>query len=82
MPHISVKMWPGRSEEQKRAMVDRIVDAIKETTGAPDDYITVSVEEISSSAWPKEVFKPEIADQADKLYKKPGYGYTKEEMGG
>lgn len=82
MPHVSVKMWPGRSEEQKQKMVDRIVEAVKESTGAPEDYITVSVEEIPSSVWPKKVYKPEIVDNADKLYKKPGYGYSKEELEG
>lgn len=80
MPHISVKMWPGRSEAQKKAMVDKIVSAVKESTGAPDDYITVSIEEIPSSVWPKEVYKPEIMDKADRLYKKPGYGYSDEEL--
>lgn len=82
MPHVSVKMWLGRTEEQKRALADRIVSAVRETLGASDNSITVSIEEIEPSAWPKAVYKPEIVDKADKLYKKPGYGYSKEELEG
>jgi len=82
MPHISVKMWPGRSEAQKQALTEKLVEAVKETLGGSEDYITVAIEEIDSSAWPKAVYKPEIVDKADKLYKKPGYGYSKEELEG
>lgn len=82
MPHINIKMWPGRTEEQKQKLTDKVINAVKEATGAPDDYITVAIEEISSSEWAKKVYKPEIADKADKLYKKPGYGYTDEELNG
>lgn len=80
MPHVSVKLWPGRTEEQKRALADRIVEAVKDTMGATDDYITVAIEDVPAAVWPKVVYKPEIADKPDKLYKKPGYGYSKEEM--
>lgn len=80
MPHVTVKLWPGRTEEQKRALTGRIVEAVKDTMGATDDYITVAIEDVPAAAWPKAVYKPEIADKLDKLYKKPGYGYSKEEM--
>jgi hypothetical protein len=42
----------------------------------------VSIEEISPSEWPTAVYKPEIADKLDKLYKKPGYGYSEKELDG
>ena len=81
MPHVIVKLWPGRSEEQKRAMAAKVTAVIKETLGATDDYISVGVEEITSGEWPKAVYKPDIVDKADTLYKKPGYGYSDEELG-
>jgi len=31
MPHIIVKLWPGRSEDQKKQMTDKIVKVIKNT---------------------------------------------------
>ena len=82
MPHVLVKLWPGRTEEQKRALTAGIVDALKETMGASDDYITVGIEEVPAADWPRQVYKPEIADKRDRLYKKPGYGYSQEELNG
>ncbi len=82
MPHIQVKLWPGRTEEQKRALTEKIVAAVKETMGASEDYITVGIEEVPASEWPKAVYKPEIADKLDQLYKKPGYGYSPDELNG
>ena len=82
MPHVQVKLWPGRSEEQKKALAEKIVAAVKETMGATDDYITVGIEDVPSSEGPYKVYKPEIHDKIDKLYKKPGYFYTDEEMRG
>ena len=58
----------------------RIVEAVKDTMGASDDYITVAIQDVPADQWPKAVYKPEIADQIDRLYKKPNYFYTKEEM--
>lgn len=81
MPHIAIKMWPGRSEQQKQELADRLAAVVRETTGAPDSYITVTIEDVDAAVWPRQVFKPDIAEKADKLYKKPGYGYTDEEMG-
>jgi len=28
MPHIIVKLWPGRTEEQKRQLAEKIVEKI------------------------------------------------------
>lgn len=81
MPHVNVKLWPGRSEDQKRELTERIVAALKDTMDASESYITVAIEDVPSDVWPKQVYKPEILDKQDKLYKKPGYGYTDEELG-
>jgi len=81
MPHVAVKMWTGRSEEQKKLLADRLYQVMKETTGAPDAYITVSIEDFDPAEWPKAVYKPELIDKADTLYHKPGYGYSDEELG-
>ncbi|KUP04083.1 4-oxalocrotonate tautomerase, partial [Bacillus coahuilensis p1.1.43] len=39
MPYVTVKMLEGRSEEQKRAMVEKVTEAVSETSGAPKDKI-------------------------------------------
>ena len=81
MPHIVVKLWPGRSEEQKQALAHRVTEAVMETMDASEASVSVAMEEISPAEWPQAVYKPEIHDQWEALYKKPGYGYTDEELG-
>ncbi len=47
MPYITVKMLEGRSEEQKRALVEKVTEAVSETTGAPEEKIVVFIEEMT-----------------------------------
>ncbi|KUP04964.1 4-oxalocrotonate tautomerase [Bacillus coahuilensis m2-6] len=47
MPYVTVKMLEGRSEEQKQAMVEKVTEAVSETSGAPKDKIVVFIEEMS-----------------------------------
>lgn len=73
MPHIIIKMYPGRTEEQKRNLVDRITRAVIDTINAPEASISVGVEEILPELWEEEVKGPDILGKKDTLYKKPGY---------
>ncbi|MFA5014340.1 MAG: tautomerase family protein [Actinomycetota bacterium] len=73
MPHIIVKLWPGRSEDQKKQMTDKIVKIIKNTTGAPESSISMAIEEVPKEKWNEEVYKPDIIEKEHLLYKKPGY---------
>ena len=73
MPHIIVKLWPGRSEEQKIALAEKMVEAMKETMGIEDRSISIAYEEIAKENWTEEVYKPDIMAKENLLYKKPGY---------
>lgn len=75
MPHISIKLWPGRSEEEKRELVCRIVKDVMETIHTLETSISVSIEEVPPEQWGEKVYQPEIIGKADTLYKKPGYSY-------
>lgn len=72
MPHISVKMLKGRTEEQKKAAADKLTAALCEALGCGDGHITVSIEDYTPQEW-QEVFAEDIAGKSDKLYKKPTY---------
>jgi 4-oxalocrotonate tautomerase len=74
MPHVSVKLWPGKSEEQKQRLADKIAQDIIDILGSSDASISVAIEDIDSEAWPDAVYEPDIVQKFDKLYKKPGYG--------
>ena len=73
MPHVIVKMYPGRTEEQKRRLTEAIVKDVVATTQAGESSVSVAIEEISPEEWTEKVYKPDILDKQDKLYKKPGY---------
>lgn len=49
MPYVTVKMLEGRSEEQKKAMVEKVTAAVSETSGAPKENIVVFIEEMSKN---------------------------------
>ena len=76
MPHVIVRLWPGRTEEQKHALADRITDALKETVNASDSSISIAIEEIPEQEWKNKVYDPEIMAGKDMLYKLPGYKMT------
>ena len=73
MPHVSVKLWPGRSEEDKKRLAEAITDDVVRITGSSPASVSVSIEDVPSDQWKARVYDPEIRDKADILYKKPGY---------
>ncbi len=46
MPLVNVHMAPGRSPEQKRALMTAITDAVEEHLGAPRDSVRVWITEM------------------------------------
>ncbi|MCA9255632.1 MAG: tautomerase family protein [Phycisphaerales bacterium] len=73
MPHVIVKLWPGKSEKQKRALSDAITRDVMAHLGYGDESVSVSFEEISADDWKERVFVPDILSKPDALYKNPGY---------
>jgi 4-oxalocrotonate tautomerase len=49
MPHVTVKMLEGRTDEQKRALCERVTQAVSETVGAPIENVTVTIEEMQKN---------------------------------
>jgi 4-oxalocrotonate tautomerase len=72
MPHVIVKLWPGKSEAQKRNLADRITRDVMDIFHYGDESVSVAIEEIPAEEWAERVYRPIMADP-DKLYKKPGY---------
>jgi len=73
MPHVSVKMYPGRSEKEKAELAEAIMQDVMDIIGAGRSSISVAIEEISPQEWKEKVYEPEIMLKSDKLYIKPGY---------
>jgi 4-oxalocrotonate tautomerase len=73
MPHVIVKLWPGKSEQQKQRLVEGVTNAVTASLGYGETSVSVSLEEVAASDWIEKVYEPDIAGKPSQLYKKPGY---------
>jgi 4-oxalocrotonate tautomerase len=73
MPHVIVKLWPGKSKQQKTRLAEAITKDVMEILHYGEESVSVAMEEVKSQDWVDKVYKPEIKTKWDKLYKKPGY---------
>ena len=73
MPHVIVKLWSGKSEQQKANLADAVMQAVMASTGYGEGSISVSLEEFAPAEWTEKVYKPDILNGRGRLYKKPGY---------
>ena len=49
MPIVNVKLLEGRSDEQLKALVEEVTNAVEKTTNADRDAIQVIIEEMKKS---------------------------------
>jgi len=73
MPHVIVKLWPGKPEQQKTRLAERITNDVLETLDCGEESVSVAIEEVESEDWSETVYKPDIQAKWDTLYKKPEY---------
>ncbi len=73
MPHVIVKLWPGKSEQQKTRLAEAITKDVMEILRYGEESVSVAMEEVNSQEWVEKVYKPDVKNNWDKLYKKPGY---------
>ena len=73
MPHVIVKLYSGRSEQQKSKLAELITQAVMTGARCAEQSVSVVIEDVEPAEWTEKVYEPDIMGQADKLYKKPGY---------
>jgi 4-oxalocrotonate tautomerase len=73
MPHVIVKLWPGKTEQQKARLAEAITKDVMEILHYGEHSVSVAMEEISPNEWAEKVYRPEIKNNMGTLYKKPGY---------
>jgi 4-oxalocrotonate tautomerase len=73
MPHVIVKLWPGRSEQQKIRLAEEIVKDVVNVLNYGEESVSVAIEEVKPEDWAETVYEPDIINKSEKLYKKPGY---------
>ncbi len=67
MPHIVIKLWPGRTMEQKRAVCIPIGVALHEATGIELSHISVSIEEVQPEEWDGKIRNGELIQKASEI---------------
>jgi 4-oxalocrotonate tautomerase len=73
MPHVIVKLWPQKSEKQKARLSEEIVKDVMNVLNYGEESVSVAIEEVKPQDWAEKVYKPDIQNEWEKLYKKPGY---------
>jgi 4-oxalocrotonate tautomerase len=73
MPHVIVKLWPGKSEQQKARLAERIAQDVMDVLHYGEESVSVAFEEVSAADWAEQVYRPDIVSKPKTLFKKPGY---------
>jgi len=73
MPHVIVKLWPGKSEQQKKQLAEAITRNVMGILHYGQESVSVAMEEVDSENWAEKVYEPDIVNNSRNLYKKPGY---------
>ncbi len=72
-PHVIVKLYPGRSEQQKMQLAEAIVKDVVAIIKCGEESVSVAIQEIRPEDWAEKVYKPDILNTPGKMYKRPGY---------
>ncbi len=56
MPHVIVKLWPGKSEQQKRRLAEAITKDVMDILHYGDESVSVAMEEVKSNEWIEKVY--------------------------
>lgn len=73
MPHIVIKLVPGRSAEQLDRLTQAILRDVTLVLECEEELVSIGIEEVSPESWMADVYAPKIAGKAHTLTKQPGY---------
>ncbi len=75
MPHVEIKCFSGRTDEQKTRCAEKIAEDIAEILGCNTSSVSVAIKDIPEAEWKEKVWDTNIVPDEKYLYKKPGYTY-------
>lgn len=73
MPHVIVKLWPGKSDRQKRELAEAITASVMSLLHYGRGAVSVGFEEVQPDDWKAQVYQPDILGKPETIFKKPGY---------
>lgn len=71
MPHITLQMYPGRSEELKKELAEALLEAASKTLGREKAHFSVSIEDVPQEEWKAKVYNKVLTDSNTII--QPGY---------
>lgn len=73
MPHVVIKLYPGRTEEVKKNLADAVAENVSTIAGCNLTAVSVAIEEVIPEDWAEEVYRPDIIEKSNTIVKEPGY---------
>lgn len=73
MPHVEIKCFSGRTDEQKTECAARIAEVIAETLGCKTSSVSIAIKDVPEEEWKAQVWDKSIVPDDKYLYKRPGY---------
>ncbi|MBQ8548431.1 MAG: tautomerase family protein [Lachnospiraceae bacterium] len=75
MPHVEIKCFSGRTDEQKTRCAEKIAEDIAEILGCDTSSVSVAIKDVPQEDWKEKVWDADIVPDEKYLYKTPGYTY-------
>lgn len=74
MPHVKIQHFPAElSATARQQLAETITQAITQALGCDASVVSIAVEPVSADDWQEKVYRPEIANNKDRLIKIPNY---------
>ncbi len=51
MPFAQIYLLEGRTEDQKRAVIEKVTQALQEAVGAPKENVRVWIQDVPKTNW-------------------------------
>ena len=71
MPHISIKMYPGRDEATKKRLAQAILETASKELERGTEHFSVSIEDVPQENWKEAVYDKVVSDKNTVI--QPGY---------
>lgn len=73
MPHVTIYMYPGHTEQDKKQVCSRMKEVLMEELHVKEGAVSVGIREIEEREWKQKVYDEQIYAKETKLYLEPGY---------
>ncbi len=57
MPHVDIRMFAGRTDEQKKKVADAVAEAMMDSLGCERSHLSVAIHDVDPDKWNEEVKK-------------------------